>query len=612
MFGYAGKILEVDLSDREVLERKTPEKLARAFLGGRGLGAAILYMKTGARIDPFSPSNPLIFLTGPATGTPLSGCARWEAVTKSPLTGTYLCSSAGSFFGSELKFAGFDGIIITGRAKNPAWIFVADGEVKIEDASGIWRKNVDEAEREIRRELGDKKTSIASIGPAGENLVRFASIQVDVAHGGRGGSLGRGGIGAVMGSKNLKAVAVRGHGKIEVADEEGLVEFAKELTRNIQTNELVKNFSRWGTPQFVGPINEAKMWPTKNFQRGAFEFADELRAEKMRETIVKRDTACYACSIASGKYSTIDNGPYKGITIDGPEYETIWSFGAQCGVGRLDAIAAANFWCDVYGLDTISTGNVIGFAMECFERGLLKKEEVGLDLKFGNHEALVPMIEKIARRDGVGDLLAEGVKRAAEKIGRGAERFAIHVKGLEIPAYDPRGAWGMALAYATSCRGGCHLKAWTIGVEILTPKYDRFSTEGKGQLVAELQNVRAVVDSMGVCVFATRCIGVEEMRRILALVTGWNFSAQELVRTGERIYNVERLIAVRDGISRKDDTLPPRLLEESTPELPGKNIGRENLGKMLDDYYQVRGWGENGVPKKEKLIELQIPELLGE
>ncbi|MFN4132900.1 MAG: aldehyde ferredoxin oxidoreductase family protein [Candidatus Hadarchaeales archaeon] len=612
MFGYAGKILEVNLSDGAIKERETPEKLAKGFLGGRGLGAAILYKETGACIDPLSPSNPLIFFTGPATGTPLSGCARWEGVTKSPLTGTYLCSSAGSFFGAELKFAGFDGIIIGGRAKKPSWISIVDGEVKLMDAENLWGKTVDEVEREIRKEMKDKKVSIASIGPAGENLVKFASIQVDVVHGGRGGSLGRGGIGAVMGAKNLKAVAVRGHGKIEVADEEGFLKFMQELLENIRTNELVKNFSRWGTPQFVGPINEARMWPTKNFQQGTFEFADGLRAERMREAIVKKDTACYACTIASGKYSTVDDGPYKGIALDGPEYETLWSFGAQCGVGRLDAIAAANFWCDMYGLDTISAGNVIGFAMECFERGLLRKEDVGLDLKFGNHEALVPMIEKIAYRDGVGDLLAEGVRRAAKKIGGGAERFAMHVKGLEIPAYDPRGAWGMALAYATSCRGGCHLKAWTIGVEILTPKYDRFSTEGKGQLVAELQNVRAVVDSMGVCVFATRCIGVEEMQRILALVTGWNLSARDLVMVGERIYNVERLIAVRDGISRKDDTLPPRLLEESTPELPGKNIGRENLAKMLDDYYGVRGWDEDGVPRREKLIELQIPELLGE
>lgn len=612
MLGYAGKILEIDLSDGKVKERETPERLAKAFLGGRGLGAAILYRDTGAKLDPLSPSNPLIFLTGPATGTPLPGCARWEAVTKSPLTGTYLCSSAGSFFGAELKFAGFDGVIISGKAKRPVWISIVDSEVAVRDAESLWGKTVDEVERDIRKELGDRRASVVSIGPAGENLVRFASVQVDLVYGGRGGSLGRGGSGAVMGSKNLKAVAVKGEGKIEIADEEGFLKLLRELREALRTNESVKNFSRWGTPQFVGPINEARMWPTKNFQHGSFELVDELRAERMREKIVKKDTACYACTIASGKCSAIDEGPYKGVVIDGPEYETIWSFGAQCGVGRLDAIAAANFWCDVYGLDTISTGNVIGFAMECYERGLLTKEDVGIELRFGNHEGLVPMVKKIAYREGIGNILAEGVMRAAEKIGGGAERFAMHVKGMELPAYDPRGALGMALAYATSCRGGCHLKAWTIGVEILTPKFDRFSPEGKGELVAQLQDVRAVVDSIGVCVFATRCIRIKEMQRILATITGWNYTEEDLLKIGERICNVERLIAIRDGISRKDDNLPPRLLEESTPELPGRSIGRENLDKMLGDYYRIRGWDEDGRPRKEKLAQLQIPELLGE
>jgi aldehyde:ferredoxin oxidoreductase len=360
----------------------------------------------------------------------------------------------------------------------------------------------------------------------------------------------------------------------------------------------------------VGPVNEAKLWPTRNFQQSSFEGVEHLDAQTMRKHLVKRDTACHACTIASGKCSVVEEGPYAGTVVDGPEYETIWSFGPHCGIDRLDAIAAANLWCDLYGLDTISTGNVIGFAMECFERGFLKKGDVGLELKFGNHEVLIPMIKKIAFREGIGDLLADGVRGAATKIGRGAERLAMHVKGMELPAYDPRGAWGMALAYATACRGGCHLRAWTIGVEIITPKYDRFSVEGKAKLVFDLQNKRAVTDSLGVCVFGTRAIGVEEMMRILSTVVGLNLNAAELMRIGERIYNVERLIAVNEGISRKDDILPPRILEEQPPEIKKPKLTKADLDRMLEEYYQMRGWDGEGRPMEEKLKELGVWEFL--
>jgi aldehyde:ferredoxin oxidoreductase len=610
MFGYAGKILDVNLSDGSARAVETPEKLARSFIGIRGLGAALLYKELKPGVDPLSPANVLILLTGPATGTPLPACARWGAVTKSPLTGTYLCSNVGGFFGAELKKAGFDGLIIKGRSENPTWLKVTEGGVEFKDAKDFWGKTVEETEMGIRQELKDRRVAITSIGQAGENLVKFATAQVDVRFGGRGGSLGRGGVGAVMGSKNLKAVTVRGHGKIEVADEGGFFEFQRELTTEMKTNQLMLNFTNYGTPQFIGPVNEAKMWPTRNFQQGSFEGVEKISAETMKKQLVRHNTACHACSVASGKYSTVDEGPYAGTVVDGPEYETIWGFGAQCGVDRLDAIAAANAWCDSYGVDTISAGNVIGFAMECYERGLLKKGDVGIDLRFGNHEALVPMIKKIAFREGVGDLLAEGVRKAAARIGRGAEKFAMHVKGMEMPAYDPRGAWGMALAYATSCRGACHLKAWTIGVEILNPQYDRFSADKKAKLVSDFQNVRAVVDSMGVCVFGTRAIGVGEMIKILSTVVGWNMNSAEMVKVGERIYNVERAIAVRDGISRKDDTLPQRILEEKLPGLEGPSLTKGDLDRMLDEYYRVRGWDKDGRPTKEKLKELSIPDLL--
>ena len=566
------------------------------------MGAAFLYREVGPGIGPLSADNVLIFMTGPATGMPLPACARWEAVTKSPLTDMYLCSSVGGFFGARLKFAGFDGVILRGKAKKPAWLSVMDGSAELRDAGGLWGLTTEETELTIQRELKDKRVSVASIGQAGENLVKFASVQIDLNSGGRSGSLGRGGVGAVMGSKRLKAIAARGHGKIEVADEKGLEMLGRELRTELKLDEV-------GTPWLVDEINEAGIFPTRNFQQGVFEGSRRINAEAMCR-FVKRHTACYACPISCGKFSIILGGEYGGSLVDGPDYETIWSFGPQCGVDRFDAIVAANMWCDRYGLDTISTGNVIGFAMECYGRGLLSKEDTGgLDLSFGNHGAAVEFVRKIAFREGLGNLLADGALAAAKKIGRGAESFAMHVKGMELPAYDPRGAWGMALAYATACRGGCHLKAWTIGDEVVAPKYDRFSVRGKAKLVVDLQNLRAVEDSFGVCVMGRKAIGKEELVRILAVTTGWNVSVDGLLTAGERIYNLERVIAVRDGVSRKDDILPQRIVEGASPNLRSR-IGGENFDGMLDEYYSLRGWDENGKPTCEKLEELGLPDLL--
>lgn len=607
MFGYTGKLLRVDLTRSSLEERPTPEQLARAFLGGRGLGAALLYKELERGVYPLSLKNVMIFMTGPAVGTPLPACPRWEVVTKSPLTGMYCCGSVGGFFGAELKFAGYDGIIVRGKAANPVYLAITDGRAELRDAGKLWGMNTDEVEAEVRKELKDSRARVASIGPAGENLVKIASIQADLR------SVGRGGPGAVMGSKLLKAIVVRGHGRIEVADEDGVMALTRELVSSMKKSQAVRNFSKWGTPQFVDPVNEGGLWPTRNFQEGSFEGARRLNAESMRERLVKRDTACYACPIACGKLSVVGDGPYAGVVVEGPDYETLWAFGAQCGVDRLDAIAAANLWCDRYGMDTISAGNAIGFAMECFERGLLTSSDAGgLDLRFGNHEVFVELLRRIAFREGIGDLLADGVRAAAERMGRGAEEFAMHVKGLELPAYDPRGAWGMALAYATACRGGCHLKAWTLAAEVFEAKYDRLSSEGKAKLVFDLQNLRAAVDSIGMCVIGSRAMGVQEMARIMTVTTGWSFKVDDITKAGERIYNLERLLAVRDGISREDDTLPPRLLNETLPHGPCKGIAlrREDLDRMLDEYYALRGWDRRGRPKKDKIEELGITKLL--
>jgi len=606
LFGYAGKLLYVDLSKGSFEEHETPAQLARAFLGGRGLGAAILYKELASGVDPLGPKNVLIFMTAPAVGTPLPACPRWAVVTKSPLTGSYLCASSGGFFGPELRFAGYDGIVIKGKSKKPVYLYINDGKAELRDAKELWGKLTNETELEIRKQLKDNRVRVACIGPAGEQLVKIASIQNDQR------SIGRGGAGAVMGSKRLKAVAVRGHGKVEVADEEGLMNLTRELRTKMKETQAVKNFSIWGTPQFADPVNEAGIFPTRNFQEGVFEGEPKTNARAMREQIVKRDTACYACPIACGKYSFIAEGKYAGTMVEGPEYETLWAFGAQCGVDDLGAIAAANMWCDRYGLDTISAGNAIGFAMECYERRLLTPKRCdGLKLKFGNHEVFAELLRKMAHREGVGALLCDGVRVAAKKIGKGSKDFAIHVKGMELPAYDPRGAWGMALAYSTSCRGGCHLKAWTLGAEVFEAKYDRFSTEGKAKLVVGLQNTRAAMDSTGVCIIGSRAIGTEEMARIMSTATGWSFTAERILEAGERIYTLERLLAVREGITRKDDTLPPRLLNEALPSGPSKGVRlrKEDLDQMLNEYYKLRGWNKNGVPTRAKLEELELKDI---
>jgi aldehyde:ferredoxin oxidoreductase len=601
--------LDVNLTDGELKERETPAALARAFLGGRGLAAALLHKELKPGTDPLSPENILIFMTGPAVGTPLPSCHRSDFTTKSPLTGSYLCSSAGGFFGPEVKFSGFDGIVVRGKAKKPVYISVVDGEAELHGAGKLWGKPTNETELAIRKELKDSRARVACIGQAGENLSKIANIVSDTR------TWGRGGAGAVMGSKNLKAIAARGQGSVEVADEEGLINFVNELRQKMKENvETGENFPKWGTPQFIDPINEAGMLPTRNFQEGVFEEVEKINAFSVRKNLVKRDTACYACPIACGKLSMVTSGPYADTVVEGPEYETLWSFGPQCGVDDLAAIAAANLWCDQYGLDTISAGSTVAFAMECFERGLLTKDGTdGLELKFGNHEVFREILRRMALREGVGDLLADGTRAAAERIGKGSEDYAIHVKGLELPAYDPRGAWGMGLAYATACRGGCHLKAWTIGEEILRGNYDRLSTDGKAELVFNLQNTRAAVDSIGVCVMAGRVIGMEEMAKIMSLTTGWNSSADEIGESGERIYTLERQLAVREGIGRGDDTLPPRILNESLPGGPTKGIklGKENLNRMLGEYYKIRGWDEEGRPTESKLSELNITRLLG-
>ena len=597
--GYTGKILKVNLTERRTDIERLDDKIARKFIGGKGLGAKILYDSMKPHVDPFSPENLLIFVSGPLTATLAPSSARSAVVTKSPLTGIFLDSQFGGFFGVEMKLAGFDCVVISGKAISPTYLWIHDDSIEFVDAEDLWGKGCLETERTLKERLG-KNVKVASIGPAGEHLVRYACITVD-----RCRQAGRGGAGAVMGSKNLKTIVVHGAGKIKYADLEGLREAAKRTVKRIEAHHFTPLRRRYGTPVWVAPVNEAALLPTRNFATGVFEGADNICGETMRNKIVTKDGACYNCSIACWKYSRLRK--YGIDEVVGPEYETIALLGSNCGVDSIEDIAYANLLCDDFGLDTISTGNLIGFAMECFKKRLIKKEDTGgLELRFGNADAEVKMVENIAYRKGLGDILAEGVKRAAETIGKGSESFAMHVKGLEFPGYDPRGAFGMALAYATSDRGACHQRAWTVNAEIrgrLTPRY---STRGRAKFVKNAQDERAMCFSLVLCDFMP--LKIKHFTELLNTATGFNLTQDEYLKAGERIWNLTRLFNTREGITRKDDALPPRIMEEPLPDgvAKGQMITKKMLNEMLDEYYALRGWDENGVPTREKLKELDL------
>ncbi|RLI07436.1 aldehyde ferredoxin oxidoreductase [Candidatus Bathyarchaeota archaeon] len=450
--------------------------------------------------------------------------------------------------------------------------------------------------------MGDEEIKVAAIGPAGENLVKFACITNDLYR-----QAARGGTGAVMGSKNLKAVAVRGTGGVKVPDIDAYMELCREI---IKEDVLGNPDNEWattdGTPIIVDLSQEAALLPTRNFQSGEFEHAGRINSEAMKKEIVARRKACYGCPLGCGNLSRIKTGPFANTVVEGPEYETLALVGSNCGIDRLDAIARFNLLCDDLGLDTISTGNVVAWAMELYERGIIGPEDTGgLELRFGNVDAYIKMPELIAFRKGIGDILAEGVARAAKAIGKGSERYALHVKGLEYPGYDPRGSIGMALAYATSDRGACHLRSWIVAVEAFG-ELDPFTPEGKAKIVIEDQDRNSVKWSFIICDFYA--IGYENMARLGSACTGWDLKPEELKLIGERIWNLTRMFNVREGFTRKDDSLPPRMSQDPLPsgKTKGKVVRPEDFEKMLDEYYRLRGWDENGVPRPETLARLGL------
>ncbi len=609
--GYIGKILHVDLSNLKARVEELKEGWALQFIGGSGLGTKFLYEMTDERTDPLSPENPLIFITGPFTGTsvPLSG--RHAVVTRSPLTGIFGESDVGGTWGSNLKKAGFDGIIVTGRSEKPVYLWVQDGKWEIRHASHLWGKDTYEVDPILKDETYEKAV-VSTIGQAGENQVPMAAIMTD---GKDARAAGRCGTGAVMGSKNLKAMVVYGTGKVSVSDPKTIARLPKEY--GAQINKEAENFRKYGTAGGLSTFEAMGTLPLQNWKFvGRWEEgAEKINGFTVSETVLTGRYFCDACVLGCGRKVKVERGPYAGVNGAGPEYETLALLGSNCLIDNLEALCYANELCNRFGLDTISLGGAIGFAMEAYEKGIIDQEDTGgIELRWGSAEALIEMIKLVAQKKGFGEVLGKGVKRAAEELGKNAIEFSPHIKGLEMPAHDPRGYNAGALGFATSSRGACHLAGFTHAFErvmkcpeIGIPEpLDRFQVEGKGVLAAKTQNLMGMMDSLKLCKFIL--FGGITLNHIVNWyrdVTGNEMTTDEFMKTGERIFNLKRLYNVRMGIGRKDDTLPfrfqtlKRMGKGLTPNLPP-------LGQMLSDYYEYRGWSEDGIPTPEKIKELGL------
>ncbi len=620
-----GKILRVDLSKSKITKEFPDENTLKMFLGGSGLATKYLFDEVKKGTDPLGPENKLIFTTGPLTGTPSPTTGRYTVVAKSPLTGFWGQANSGGFWGATFKRSGFDGVIFEGISPKPVYLVTDDGKAELKDAKDLWGKNTSETTRLIKEELGEN-FRVTCIGVAGENLVKYAAIINDADRPNWGRAAGRCGMGTVMGSKRLKAIASRGTIKIEVAKEDAYREEAKKRYNWVKeevekTATLSYFFRRYGTAVALDFVNIRGGLATRNWQTGVFQGADNINGPAIVEKILTDKKACFACPLSCGRISEIKTGPYasKG---EGPEWQALAAFGSKCGIDNLEAITYGQFLCNEYGLDFISAGNTIAFAMECYEKGVLtKKDTDGLELKFADSDVMIELVHKIAKREGVGNLLAEGTKIVSEKLDKGTEKFAMHVKGLELPGYDPRAAKIAGLAYATANRGGCHTTAYIavlvfIGIPSFLEEIDvgdiLQEIPETAKVVKDLEDVLAVFDAMGGCKFMGMVSTTEDWATLISNLTGWEFTTKDFRRTGERIYNLERAFNIREGLTRADDTLPKRLLEEPMPEGPAEGQV-VNLNPLLDAYYEFRGWDKKtGKPTPEKLKELGLDEVIKE
>ena len=611
--GYTGNILRVDLTDGKISIENPDKIFYRRYIGGEGFVAYYLLKELMPGIDPLGPENKLIFANGPLTGFAIPGTGRNSVGAKSPLTGGFGEAEVGGYWGAELKHAGFDAIIVEGKAKDPVYLWIKDGIAELRNANHLWGKLTGQAQEIIQKELGDNLIRVAQIGPGGERLVRYACVINDLRN-----AAGRTGMGAVMGSKNLKAIAVRGHNKLKVNDKAKLRAKIKEF--NEVAFKPVRGYFKYGTGGgIIESFASSGNLPTRNFRDGNFSGAKTLDPGIMKEDIRLKMEACYACSIRCKKIVDIEE-PYRVDPIyGGPEYESIGAFGSNCGVNDLRVVCKANELCNKYSLDTISTGVSIGFAMECYENGLISdKDTNGIKLNFGNAEAMVQMVEMIAKREGLGDILAEGVRKAAEKLKNGSHKFAMHVKGQEIPMHEPRLKQGLGVGYTISPTGAEHmanLHDTSIANErsievhsaigILEPlEIDDIGIK-KIRALVYITNWHNLYNALLICYFLPW--DYVDAPEILRAVTGWYTSTWELMKVGERITTMARAFNIREGFTKKDDWLPERFFEPHTSgPLAETSIKPDELKSAIRNYYNMMGWDDDGIPTKSKLEELEL------
>ncbi len=620
LYGFMGKILRVDLTEKKIREEIFREDWARQFMGGAGMATKYLYEEVPKGTDPLGPQNLLIFMAGPLTGTASASASRYSVVAKSPLTGIWGHANSGGNFGPALKRSGYDGIIFQGVSPAPVYLKIEDGEAELCDAGHLWGKDVPETENLIQQ-ASDKKMTMASIGPAGENLVRYAAIMNNTHR-----AAGRCGLGAVMGSKRLKAIACAGKSPVPLADKDAFQEAAKRQIDLLDESMLKVAFEAFGTNMVSDMVNARGGYPTRNWQQGVFEEIDEISAQALTDKVFVNGVNCFACPVACGRGTEIKEGPWKGHKGEGPEYETTNTLGALCGISDMNAITRANYLCNEYGLDTISTGCTIAFAMECYEKEILTKEQCdGLEIRFGDAGLVVELVRKIAFREGFGDLLAEGTKIMSQKLGNGSDHFAMNVKGLELPAYDPRAAKICGLGYVTANRGGDHITGYVEGPTFIDAPFllvddskieDPFIANPKeAKVLVDMENALTMFDALGGCKFMGILLTAQDYLDLLNYAIGWDLTVDDFRKSGERIYNLIRAFCVREGITRAEDTLPKRLMEDPLPEGPAKGmvIDADTLGMMKDAYYDCRGWDKaTGIPSREKLRELNLDDLIGD
>jgi aldehyde:ferredoxin oxidoreductase len=603
MFGYAGKILQVDLTHRKISSKPLKKSFCQEYIGGNGFSIRLLFDHAAPNIDPLSSDNPLIFAVGPFAGTMVPTSGKYVVQAKSPLSNLMGESVSSGSWGPTLKRAGWDAIIIKGKSEKPIYLFIDDNVVLFKDARNIWGKENLQTANLITEELQDDSVCVATIGPAGENLVSYANITND-----RYRQAGRTGMGAVMGSKNLKAIAVRGSNKVEVHNLEKLMKISHTLYKGCQ-GLGTENYRIYGTPASVSILNELSALPTRNWQEATFELAEQISGEYIKDNYLTKILACSGCPIACDHIFTVKGGPFDG-EVGSIEFESIYALGSECGIGYFPAIVKATNLCDELGLDTISTGVTIGWAMECFEKGLLTKNEMDeIDLTFGNYTALIKIIKKIAYRRGIGNLLAEGSKKASKKIGKNSGYFAMHNKGLECPGYDLRGLKASALGFNTSTRGGCHLRSSMYTIDF-SKNYNRLkSDERYGKLTMEKEDLLSVFDSLVICKFIRKVLpAYEQLSELYTTVTGLEMNPKLLRKAGERIYTLEKLYNIREGWTKKDDYPPPRIMLDPIPSGASKGsvVKKEEFELMLNSYYKERNWNLDGIPSKQKLAELGL------